>query len=852
MSQPIITTDISAIRPVFAEGAGENIQRYAQLKKMFQQGMEYAVLAEPMPDGPNKITWHTEFEGTPAAFSKLTEDEQIAAKTKIKNQVNKLYKAVYKQLYRNQPGDVEDMLRVVDSCLEIPDYDNIYRIQRHDGSCNFVLIKWGFNSDDPNAPTALLRKLIPTRVDTVKIKVIKNTKVATNEAITVVYNGKSADLSTDSKGYVFLEDIPLGDKFSAYAQDKATITDYVCDGSDEYHLLIGTKSADMNFFLSDGKGTPLADAEVSFTYDGRTYFETTDTNGRICLRDIAEGTEVVCKQRNNSQAFICDANTKQYDFHGSRPVAELEVAVLADNGEAVPGINVKLKFNGKDLTVSTDRNGRVSIDNMPPDTEFEIVCSGSQYQTSTAKITTHEGLNMTEIKMRKTSQAGCMTITVTDTKGNPIVNTLVRCEYEDTKVEFFTNDNGEIALNKVPYNTNVVCTQIINGLGSHRHVFTFVPNKDEYVLKGMKILSDTTDLEIVVTNKQKQKVPNLRVTVDDGHNVVNRITNQDGRIEVSGLERGKTYHISTEYSNKTTEMDFVPSKENEKLNILVGRNSIGFLLWLIPLVALLGWLVCSFLIPKMKEMVSTPMIVEDTTHIELPVVDTVKTDTVQAPVVEEPVVLPGITLTISDSKTGNTVAGAKIHLEYDQLDAKKKKKLVKLDAVSDSMGRFNFADVPMDSTLQIKATIKTDQRPDYTAKFLFEPEKTISLPEASLDVRDVPVSCGVEVKSEGYFSTVQAVDVKLPKGKLTIGYNMFDIPDELIVYAGKPSQIADSKIIYKTDGLVKGPFKRATFDYDTPDGIITVQVKGGDKSKTQWYFKVYCPSAPKSTSKSTK
>ena len=109
MSQPIITTDISQIRPVFADGAGENIKRYTQLKQMFRTGKEYAVLAEPMLDGPNKITWHTEFEGTPAPFNKLTEDEREAAKGRIKFQVNQLYKSVFKQLDRSDMSDVADM-----------------------------------------------------------------------------------------------------------------------------------------------------------------------------------------------------------------------------------------------------------------------------------------------------------------------------------------------------------------------------------------------------------------------------------------------------------------------------------------------------------------------------------------------------------------------------------------------------------------------------------------------------------------------------------------------------------------------------------------------------------------------
>ena len=844
MSQPIITTDISQIRPVFADGAGENIKRYTQLKMMFRAGKEYAVLAEPMLDGANKITWHTEFEGTPAPFSKLTDEEREAAKGRIKHQVNKLYKAVFKQLYRTEMSDVAGMFAVIDSCIEIPDYDNIYRIQRPDGKSNYVLIKWGFISDDFNAQTSLIKRLVPTKVDTVRIKVIKNSKVAANEAINVVYQGRSTQLVTDSKGYVILEDIPLGDRFSAYADDKDTMTDYICDGSDEYHLLIGTKSADMNFVVVDVTGQPIAETDVSFTYDGRTYFETTDSQGRIRLRDIAEGTEVVCKQDSATASFVCDVNRREYLFEGVRSVAEIEVTVMNENGEGVPGVDVKFTYNDKSQSVSTDRNGKVSIDNMPPDTDFEIECSGNKYQTVTTKLHSHEGINMAEIKIRKVSTKGCMTIRVVDETGVPIANTLVRCETEDFKSEFYTNENGEIAVDQASYNSNVVCTQIINGLGSHRHTFLFVHGTTDYVLKGTKILSDVTDLAIHVTNKKKEVVPNLRICVDDGHNVVNRITDSDGNVSVPGLERGRSYNISTEYDGKSTELEYIPRQPQETLNLQVGRNNIGFLLWLIPLIGLLVWLIVAFVIPKITELLNAPIIVEDTVASRnLQPVDTVAVDTVkvkETPPEPEPV--KGMVLTVKDGKTGDFLPGAKIKLEYG--------KNKKLEGVTGEDGKFNFEEVPMDdSLLQVKVTVNADGHDEYIASFLYTPEKVVEVSETSFDSNDIPVNCGSLIESKGYHSTIRTVNVKVPKGKLTLGFDTFSIPDEVIVYTGRASQISDDKIIYRTDGFVKGPFRKVTFDYDTPDGIITVRINGGDNSKTQWYFRVYCPTAPKSPAK---
>lgn len=48
--------------------------------------------------------------------------------------------------------------------------------------------------------------------------------------------------------------------------------------------------------------------------------------------------------------------------------------------------------------------------------------------------------------------------------------------------------------------------------------------------------------------------------------------------------------------------------------------------------------------------------------------------------------------------------------------------------------------------------------------------------------------------------------------------------------------------------------KKINFEYDTPDGLITVRINGGDNTRTEWYFKVNCPTPAKSstTKKTTK
>ena len=610
MSQPIITTDISSVRPVFTAGTSENIKRYNQLKKLFEEGKEYTVLAKPIPAGQDKITWHTEFDGNPEPFNKLTEEEQKTAKGRIKYQVNRMYKSAYYMLRKGDKHEIDEIFEILDSCIEIPDYDNIFRITNSNGKVNYVLIRWGFIGDDFNSGSGIIKKLVPLKVDTIKIKVLDNGTPSVNKKVVVNHLGKIYQLQTDSMGYACVEDIPLGDKFTAETDEENSLTEYICDGSDEYHLLIGTKSADMTFKIVDKNGKPIPGATISFTYDGRTFHETADQNGRITLRDIPEKTEIIAKQDHITQSFVCDPQRDEYIFNGSSPSAELETTVINDSGETVPNVDITIEYPGASHSFTSDKNGKVIVDNLPVNAEVTITCTDKNFNRAIIDLTTQEGFNMAEIKVKKKSTEGVMNIRVLDDSGAIITNSLIRCEFDDYKTELVTNDNGEITLNKVPFDTEVTCTQMIDGLGSRRHKFQFTKDNDLYILKGLKILGKAaiSDLEIHIQNKKKQDIPNLRVTISDGHKDINRITNENGRVYVNELPRGKKYVITTEYKNKTTQTQCECTKDKELVNMYVGRSPWLFLIWLLPLLAILGFVIYKYLVPVIVDKTSTPVV----------------------------------------------------------------------------------------------------------------------------------------------------------------------------------------------------------------------------------------------------
>lgn len=843
MSQPIITTDISSVRPVFTAGTSENIKRYNQLKKLFEEGKEYTVLAKPIPAGQDKITWHTEFDGNPEPFNKLTEEEQKTAKGRIKYQVNRMYKSAYYMLRKGDKSEINEIFDILDSCIEIPDYDNIFRITNPNGKVNYVLIRWGFIGDDFNSGSGIIKKLVPLKVDTIKIKVLDNGTPSVDKKVVVNHCGRIYQLQTDSMGYACVEDIPLGDKFTAETDEDNSLTEYICDGSDEYHLLIGTKSADMTFKIVDKNGKPIPGANISFTFDGRTYHETADQNGRITLRDIPEKTEIIATQDDITQSFICDPQRDEYIFNGSSPSAELETTVINDSGETVANVDLNIEYAGTIHSFTSDKNGKVLVDNLPVNTEVLITCNDKNFNRTSIDLTTQEGINMAELKVKKKSTEGVMNIRVLDDHGEIITNSLIRCEFDDYKTELVTNESGEITLNKVPFDTEVTCTQMIDGLGSRRHKFQFTKDNDLYILKGLKILGKAaiSDLEIHIQNKKKQDIPNLRVTISDGHKDINRITNENGRVYVNELPRSKKYVITTEYKNKTTQTQCECTKDKEIVNMYVGRSPWLFLLWLLPLLAILGFLIYKYLVPVIVDKTTTPVVA---------VVDSTDTNTQPEPEPQpepqpapepqpepepqpapEPVqVVKGIVLTIVDEESGNPIADATVHLEC---------KGQVFDDRSDVKGKATIDQLNADTTDKVDVKITSQGHDEFIGSFMYTPNKTIIIPKKSIEFSEEILPCGTEIRSKGYHSTVKTFDLKKKKGKVKIYYQMNDVPDQMVIYKGRASQISDSKIIYDTK-FVKFS-KMITIPFDTDDGLITVKINGGDDSKTQWYVKVNCP-----------
>ena len=744
MSQLIITTDVSSIRPVFTEGTSENIKRYNQLKKLFENTKEYKIFAEPIPAGGDKVAWHTEYEGKIIPYRKLDEEEQEKTKGLLKAEVNKLYKTIVSII--DEDINRKRLFELIDSCIEIPDFDDVYLVQNANGQKNFCIVRWGFINEDFNSPKNLIAKLVPLKVATISFRAIKgNNKLAINERIFFDYEEQSKEYTTDEKGKIHLVDVNLLTTISAYQLDenenKLYEQNFVVENDFEHTFFIGNQSLpkqSVSIQTMDNNDNILSNETIKIQYDDVEFVIDSDAQGIIELGDLFVGTKVNCSQLKNEKVL----KTVDFDVEQGKSIYFVSVVKQKSKG------TVKIKV--------IDEN-------------FAII---------------------------------------------PFAEVQVKFK-DGTEKYFNANENGEFSIDDMPFKEDVTFRQIINGLPQFQQIIRFSDEQKIFEFKGKKVKTplDYTKLFITIVNKNEEPIPNLKVQIENGVKGYNQITDSNGNALFEKIDCSKSITAYVEDKGKKTSEEIVCEGQETKKTIKLG-NKIG-LWWLWILLALLIIALGIIFIPKID--FSKDHIINDTTTT---VIDTTNNVIVQH---------TGMKFTVLN-QDNEPQPNAKIEITLNDSTFSKN---------ANSNGEIIFEKLT-DTTLTATANISAPGYTNQLLTFRITGEKIIRLSNESVEISEIAIPCGTQIESQGYHSTIKTFNMKQSSGRFKIMFNMFDIADKLIIYNGPAGQISNNKIIWQTPDYVR-QLHNEYIDFDSPDSLITVEIKGGDTTRTEWYFKVYCP-----------
>lgn len=745
MSQLIITTDVSSIRPVFSEGTAENIKRYNQLKKLFENTKEYRIFAEPVPAGGQKVAWHTEYEGKIIPFRKLDEEEQEKAKGLLKTEVNKIYKTIVAVIDEDQ--NRKRLFNLIDSFIEIPDYDDIYLVQNADGRKNFCIVRWGFINDDFNAPKNLIANLIPLKVASVNIRAIKgNNKIADNEKIFFDYNGKTEEYTTDNKGRIYLQDISLLTKITAYQIDENEVKQY-----------------EQEFLVEN-------DSEITF--------------------------------------FIGNQ---------SLPKQTVSVQTMDDNDNILSNVTLRIKYDDVDFENDTNQQGICHLGELFVDTKVTCHQIKNKKIVKTNTFDVKQGKSIYFVNVIEHKSKGNVKIRVVDENLSVIPFAKIQVKFPDGTERYFESDEkGNFEINDMPFKEDIVFRQMIDNLPQYQQIIRFTDENKVFDFKGkvVKTPYDYTRLIVKVLNSNNEPIPNLKVVVDNGVKSYNQITNSDGLAEWQEIDCSKKTVINVENRGKKRREEIKCEGQETEHIIKLGKKLGLWWLWLLLILALIALGV--IFVPKLLD--KPPANDSDTTSNNIVVVDSSE--------IEETYV--GMKFIVID-ENNNFIENAKINITFGDKTLEKK---------TNSKGEVIFESL-VDSTQFVNAKITAPNFKEQSLTFKITKEKIITMSNNSVEISEQILPCGTQIESKGYHSTIQTFNMKKTSGQFKLFYNMFDIADKIIVYKGHASDISNDKIIWQAPDF-ESRYHTVFVNFDA-DSLITVEIQGGDTTRTEWYFIVNCP-----------
>ncbi len=744
MSQLIITTDVSSIRPVFVEGTAENIKRYNQLKKLFENTKEYRIFAEPVPAGGQKVAWHTEYEGKIIPFRKLDEEEQEKAKGLLKTEVNKMYKTIVSLIDEEQ--NRKRLFELIDSCIEIPDFDDIYLVQNADGRKNFCLVRWGFINEDFNSPKHLIANLIPLQVATLNLRAIKgNNKLANGEKIYFEYENKTHDYTSNEKGRIFLEDIKLLTKITAYQlddkQNKLYVQEYIVENDSEITFFIGNQGM---------------------------------------------------------------------------PKQNVSVQTLDDFDNILTNVTIKIHYDDVEFTSDSNSQGFIELGELFVDTKVTCYQVKNENIIKTVVFNVQEGKNIYFVNVLKHKTSGTVKIKVIDENSETIPFAQIQVKYPDgTEKHFQADENGMLQIENMPFKEDMVFRQIIDKLPQFQQIIKFTDEDKIFHFKGkgVKTPFDYTKLTVEVINKNNEPIPNLKLKIENGIKSYNQVTDTNGIAEWKELDCSKKITAVVEYKEKKKVEEINCTGQETKHTIKIG-NKVG-LWWLWILIILLLIILGIIFGPKLFKKDVTDIV---DTNNNVVVVDT--------NIVE---IHKGMKVIVLD-ESGYKINNAEVSITYNDSTY-----TLKTDAEGEAVFE-KLTDTNKFVTVVVKAPKFTEQR----LTFKVTTEKNIILGQNSTEMSDLALPCGTMVESKGYHSTIQTFMMKKSKGQFKLLYDMFNIPDKIIVYQGPASKKSKDKIIWQSPDF-ESRLHTVYVNFESADSLITVEIVGGDTTKTEWYFRPNCP-----------
>ena len=408
----------------------------------------------------------------------------------------------------------------------------------------------------------------------------KNGKGIANQTISIKLNKKTYTRNTDENGKVSLSIKLDTGKYTITAQfNDQKITNTITVLEDAFLSVNNTKAYENADFthiakLTDHNGKAIANAEITFKFENKTYTNRTNDEGLAVLTlNLKEGNYTITSIYKNitktvkiiivDDSHLVGNDVKAY----SGTNFTYNVKLTDHTGKGIANALITFQMNGKTYTNKTDVNGQTTL-------TFNLE-TGNYTITATYKNHTIENnfeiiedyiLTGNDVKAYAESDF-IYKVKLTDHNGKAIKNAEITFTLNGKTYTNKTDVNGQALLTLNLKTGNYTITARYRNTTTNNTLIII----EDYILSGNDIKAYAEDdftYKVKLTDHNGKAIKNAEITFEvDGKTYTNKTNNQGLAAITLNLKEGN-YTITAKYRNITTnnELEII---EN---HILTGQN----------------------------------------------------------------------------------------------------------------------------------------------------------------------------------------------------------------------------------------------------------------------------------------
>lgn len=320
----------------------------------------------------------------------------------------------------------------------------------------------------------------------------------------------------------------------------------------EYDVLVQSKD-----------GQPIEGAKISFGWTDidRQYFTGADGVARIKGLSVDDWYFIICAEgyatqfKRTSKQTLGTREELEFDLE---PGCGVRVRLADQDGNPVAGakfylLDGEMSMSPNYAIVKTDAQGRFEVDGLPPNRKFRMSARIDGFQVPSYSELTPAAGEVQEINLscEKLPYGGDIVFTVVDDQGAPVPDAeITNMGRSSSLVRKVTTDEDGKALMENLYARSRGCQVKVVAPNMIIQSIKVTPGTRKNPAEEEIQLTRGGTLRGIIVDRDRNRVPNVRVYYNDGHRGFNEtggVTKADdkGRFQISGLPEDSTLTVYT-------------------------------------------------------------------------------------------------------------------------------------------------------------------------------------------------------------------------------------------------------------------------------------------------------------------